>query len=386
MKYMGSKSVLLSGRLGRQVLKYVNGGHSEAVDLFAGAGSVSHFMAERTTARVVAVDQQTYSKALALSVIGRDRPLDPEAIVTSWIKLARERFDDVSQDEMDSAFFTSANDIYTSRLICSASQDFGFVRRDYGGHYFSPTQALAIDCLLAELGASDEPAYWLKLGALLRVASRVSASPGHTAQPFQPTPRLLPYILDSWRRDVFDTVESVVRSLAPRHARVTGSAWSGDAAQYVSENLSKGAVVFCDPPYSDVQYSRFYHVLEGIARGGWPSVSGSGRAPELAERNRSLFSLRSSSRAAFEDLFEKLAKRSATTLLTFPAGQASNGLSGGDLTTLASNFFAVRTIKIPHTHSTLGGPAGSGASSRTARRELEELLMIMTPSSAGSLS
>jgi len=147
--------------------------------------------------------------------------------------------------------------------------------RSYGGHYFSPEQALSLQYLRDNLPADGEMG---ALAALVVAGSRCAASPGHTAQPFQPTPALLPHIALAWKRDVATEVVRALEILGPRHARVMGEAHRADAL-VLSSKASVGDLVFLEPPYSDVQYSRFYHVLEGIAIGGYASVIGAGRVP-----------------------------------------------------------------------------------------------------------
>ena len=57
-----------------------------------------------------------------------------------------------------------------------------------------------------------------------------------------------------------------------------GSAVVADA-NATAKTLKAGDIAFIDPPYSGVQYSRFYHVLETVAKGECGVVSGTGRYP-----------------------------------------------------------------------------------------------------------
>lgn len=378
---MGSKAALLNGPLGKALLANVHPS-TQFTDLFAGSGVVGQFVAERCDVAVTSVDQQAFSRALSMSVIGRNHAIDPGELVASWLKPARENFDRLAEEaDFGHRIAWTFDAVQKARALCEEWTEAGFIVRHYGGHYFSPAQSLALQCLLPDGELGRDATYWLKLGVVIRVASQVSASPGHTAQPFQPTTSLLPFIDAAWRRDVFAAAEVLLSALAPRHAQRRGKALLGDAATWAAR-VARGSTVFCDPPYSDVQYSRFYHVLEGIARGGWSGVNGAGRSPELALRSSSKFSYRSQSTQAITDLLEQLASREATVLFTFPAGEASNGMSGDGVRTLARRHFRVRGLRMPHTHSTLGGPAalaGAARNARNARKPIEELLLVMTP-------
>ncbi|QKZ13453.1 hypothetical protein HU175_12735 [Spirosoma sp. KUDC1026] len=77
-----------------------------------------------------------------------------------------------------------------------------------------------------------------------------------------------------------------------------------------------------------MHYSRFYHVLESIARNEMVDVSGIGRYPAPEKRPKSEFSMKSKSGKALENIFSIIASRKASAIITFPANAASNGLSG----------------------------------------------------------
>ncbi|HWC08975.1 MAG TPA: hypothetical protein VG458_07980, partial [Solirubrobacterales bacterium] len=145
------------------------------------------------------------------------------------------------------------------------------------------------------------------------------------------------------------------------------------------EDLKSTDLVIIDPPYSDVQYSRFYHVLEAIARadgsGPSPDVSGVGRYPPFGDRPRSDFSLKSRSQAAIENLLDALADAGCQAIITFPTARCSNGLSGAQIARLARRQFAVKTKTVKGKFSTLGG---NGAT-RAARAASAELIISLSP-------
>lgn len=124
-----------------------------------------------------------------------------------------------------------------------------------------------------------------------------------------------------------------------------------------------------------MHYSRFYHVLESIARGDVGDVFGAGRYPEKSERPISDFSMLTTSRRAFDDLLAILARKNANVVITFPAGKASNGLSGDDVRALAAEHFRIEEAKVSSRFSTLGGDLKH----RAARQEADELILTLSP-------
>ncbi|WP_237358171.1 DNA adenine methylase [Rathayibacter tritici] len=168
-------------------------------------------------------------------------------------------------------------------------------------------------------------------------------------------------------------VQRQLDAIAPISALVRGKATTGDSVDFADNYARPGDLVFCDPPYSDAQYGRFYHVLEGIARGGWEGVFGAGRAPVNSDRPSSDFSRRTQAVNATGKLLTALAANQTTVLWTYPEGVRSNGLTVTDIRMLAEPIFKVTELRIPMRHSTLGG-SEVNHKDRHGRRDLHEVL------------
>lgn len=379
MKYMGSKRAMLKNGLGTLLLKEAKN-HNRFVDLFTGAGFVAWYVSENINKPVLAVDLQKYSTTLAQAITCRTKALVPNDLIAKWIQESvKNRGEDPlwpkALKHQDRKVRSVKNWVKDARNLCSTESNIGAIWSAYGGHYFSPVQALSIDYLLAGLPKSA-PERTLCLAALITAASECVASPGHTAQPFQPTKTASPFIADAWNRDVVEYSKKNLIALASRYAQVKGSTFTGDALSAISK-LNSEDLVFIDPPYSSVQYSRFYHVLETIAqREKKIDVTGVGRYPDISKRPRSDYSNVGQAEAALRKLLQGIAMKSCTVILTFPSGDASNGLSGNKIKEIANNWFNVEdhsTIK--GTFSTLGG----NNANRDARTKSSELILLMRP-------
>jgi adenine-specific DNA-methyltransferase len=379
MKYMGSKRVMLQNGFGSAITAAAV--ESERiVDLMAGSGAVAWYAAQNFDQPVLAVDLQAYSSVLSAAVISRTRGLNVGKLERKWLGPAR-------RDASAAAGWETATDfdqpldraaVERARALCE-DEDGGMIWSSYGGHYFSPCQAIQLDSALALLPLR-EPDRSACRAALIAAAGYCAAAPGHTAQPFQPTKSAIPYIRDFWRRDPLTYAASWLADIAPRFAQKKGTTEVADALDVVEE-LGPGDLVIVDPPYSDVQYSRFYHVLEAIARADGseaePAVSGVGRYPPFEERPRSDFSLKSRSQDAIEDLLDALADRGCRAIITFPAARCSNGLSGEQIAELARSQFEVETKTVKGRFSTLGG----NNTTRAARTPSAELIITLSPKS-----
>lgn len=353
-------------------------GSERIVDLMAGSGVVAWYAAQSFDQPVLAVDLQLYSGVLSAAVISRTRGLNLQRLEREWLVPARRS---ASRDPNWSAskkFDEPLNRqaVERSRALC-AGVDVGMIWSAYGGHYFSPRQSIALDYAL-DLLPAREPDRSVCRAALIAAAGYCAAAPGHTAQPFQPTDSALPYIRDFWRRDPLDYAGSWLADIAPRYAKKKGKTEVADALDVVGR-LRESDLVIIDPPYSDVQYSRFYHVLEAIARADASTptvdVSGIGRYPPFASRPRSDFSLKSRSQAAIEALLDSLAEAGCRAIITFPEARCSNGLSGTQIARLAERRFAVDTKTVNGKFSTLGG----NGTTRAARAASAELIISLRP-------
>lgn len=377
MKYMGSKRYMLENGLSKLLFEQAKR-KSRFVDLFTGAAYVSWFIAQKTNLPVLAIDLQKYATTQAASVICRTHPLNAQKIYNEWIELSIERRnnDPLWKQAQKLKMKNSNIEVYVneSRELCTIDSQIGPVWNAYGGHYFSPEQALTFDFLLQNLPSNKEKKI-VCLASCISAASECAASPGHTAQPFQPTKSAGKYILESWIKNPIDCCKKYLENICPRYANTKGFIYTGDANSILNK-LTNQDLVFIDPPYSNVQYSRFYHVLETVANGKKQSVEGAGRYPPISERPQSKFSNPSQAKEALSNLLEGIYNQGCNIILTFPSGESSNGLSGDYIKNLSSKWFILNEINtVEGKFSTLGG----NNSNRNARNKSHELILLLIP-------
>jgi adenine-specific DNA-methyltransferase len=376
MKYMGSKRAMLVNGLGK-ILRAETTNSRCFADLFVGSGAVAWYIAENTNCRVLAADLQLFAVSLAESVIKRDKAVESESVWKEWFREANQRnhrshlFREA--EDFDRMMWSTARrrHVACARELCAYSR--GPITQAYGGHYFSPRQALTLDALRSTL-PTDRLRRSVALAALITAASECAASPGHTAQPFQPTRKGAQFLFEAWRRDVSTRVKAALERICPRCARSKGRAMVGDA-ETAATKLKPGDVAFLDPPYSGVHYSRFYHVLETVARGTQGGIDGVGRYPPTSERPKSEFSMKSTSENALERLLSKLAEKQVRTILTFPEEETSNGLSGITVEKVARRYFKSSKVVVNGRFSTLGG----NLQNRKARVPAYEIILVLSP-------
>lgn len=390
MKYMGHKGKLLQNGLSEVLLEHSRNAEKIA-DPFCGSAAVSWFLAQKTNKAIISGDIQTYAVIRARAVVERIETFNPDDVIKNWFRKTKRVIEKISNFFPNgfSSFSPDLSDISKiqkavkqSRSFCSDVLPFLFdktkgiwpITKAYGGHYFSPNQALIFDALRrtipAEVGVKE-----VALASLVEAASLAVASPGHTAQPFQPTKSASPYIAEAWMRDPFLLTENAFKEIAQLSAQAIGRGVVGDFSKTIS-HLKAGDMVFADPPYSGVHYSRFYHVLETIVRGIEFAPEGKGRYPAIEDRPSSAFSMKSVSFDAAKKLLETCKRKKVTLVLTFPTDDASNGLSSQNFKELGKSLFGnIKEEIIDSDFSTLGG----NKKHREARQTRKESIITFLP-------
>jgi adenine-specific DNA-methyltransferase len=376
MKYMGSKRAMLLNGLGTVIEREISTS-KRFVDLFAGSAAVANHVAQNYDMPVLATDLQSYSVVLANAILCRRRMLKHREIWRSWYSNARKYVARVGW--MPSVSYPLTRGVVTRHRLWCEKRAMCPLTAAYGGHYFSAKQAIWIEALRNTLPKSGT-ARSAALAALIQAASQCVASPGHTAQPFQPTRSALPFLQAAWTRSVASRTKSNFAQIAKSVSRQKGVAKRIDA-NVAARELKRTDLVFIDPPYSGVHYSRFYHVLESIAQNRCGMVSGVGRYPPSHLRPRSRYSVQTEAQFALDQLLHRISVRGAKVILTFPNHKCSNGLSGCVVQKIAARHFYVTTKVVASRFSTLGGTSAGSAISggRDARLSARELVLTLTP-------
>ena len=383
MKYMGSKRWMLRNGLGHLIQDQIKTAN-RFVDLFSGSGAVAQYAATADHAiEVWAYDLQLFCAVLAEAVVARNTALETCVSWEKWLQRARAHLSGHRLHGAATLALPELKDfprsfVESERFQSESRSDF-VITAAYGGHYFRYAQALWIDALRATL-PSESHTRTVALAALVQAASQCAASPGHTAQPFQPTRGAKRFLYEAWQRDVVTMTGIIFKRLALVHAKQCGGAKVMDA-NLATAHLTERDLVFIDPPYSGVHYSRFYHVLETIAQGDCKPVSGVGRYPPPEQRPRSRYSVQTESLPALADLLKKIAAQGARALLTFPEHSCSNGLSGDIVGATAAEYFKVQRKAVANRFSTLGGTKSTETegNGRTARQKANELIFVLSP-------
>lgn len=367
IQYMGSKARMLDSI--EVAVDAVDPAGGPALDLFSGSGVVASRLGRSRP--VTAVDVQEYARVLSAALLSparfgleeigrltaraRERASElSEVAAMPLLRLEREALEAAAVGSLDGlceviehgspvAFERGdpppdgplADALGASVARMGAVVDRVTLFRFYGGVYFGYRQALALDCLLEVVRSLPSgPVRDTGMAAALGAASDCVTSVGsHFAQPVRPRDRegepkasVLRKAMRRRERDAFARfAERLSLYAAAPAAPFEASAVRDDYRRFLYGHSGSVGVVYADPPYTRDHYSRFYHVLETMARGDDPDIarvrvggrSALSRGLYRRDRHQSPFCIRSQAPGAFRELFRGAMQLGAPLVLSY---------------------------------------------------------------------
>lgn len=176
--------------------------------------------------------------------------------------------------------------------------------------FFGVRQSIEIDSLRYALDQIEnrEMKQWA-LGCLLATVSSLGTTyGGHFAQPkikniSEITIRKFSNIVDSRMPSVAHEYFARLRATAkyassiPNKIKLLDGPWGNAISLLKMEAIDDPVLVYLDAPYKREEYSRYYHVLETLAKYNYPTCTGKGLTPAPGDRFRSEFFSRKSERS-----------------------------------------------------------------------------------------
>lgn len=220
----------------------------------------------------------------------------------------------------------------------------------------------AIDQALERGELTHQQRVWLVI-ALGRAIIRVSNTTGHFAQYLEPKESTLARYVSQRKKGVWESFIAGISEVSPigtlawrKRNRVFNSDGIG-LLKDIRKAKDHPSVIYADPPYTEDQYSRYYHILETLIRYDYPQVSSKGRY--RSDRYQTPFSLTAKVTTAFDSLVSSAAALGADLVVSYP----NNGLLH-KIGEVPERFLRryYRTVEISHCiqhqHSTFGASKG----------------------------
>jgi adenine-specific DNA-methyltransferase len=383
ISYMGTKR-RLSPRIAEVVADCRSG---PFLDAFAGMCSVGSQVAPLR--QVWANDVQSFSNTVAKALFqSADWPPGAQEISAAVLRdfhlnvltgmAAYGHLIAAEMKALKSGDHQSLRDLFEEAILQTE-----FAARLEGGHhnlfceryatiYFSTAQCLEIDSFRFAIDAlhgrgelTTDGHRWCLL-ALACALNRCATSTGHFAQPLAPKSDNISRIAKQRSRSILIEALRALEELRPlgtKRWRSKNQVFQKDAAALLSDIPATNArpgVVYADPPYTDDQYSRYYHLYETLILYDYPGCSGRGRYRE--GRIVSDYSLPTKVRSAIEALIRCAASAGSDLILSYPSeGILKN--SRAVIPSMCQTYYGrtPKVIEIEHHHSTMGASKGAAA-------------------------
>lgn len=209
---------------------------------------------------------------------------------------------------------------YQQQELMNNSFDIGFhlFAKYYSGTYWNYSQCVWIDSIRAvaeEYKGKIE--YFVILSSLIYAMSYTSQSTGHFAQ-----------FRDVTESNMNDIMQYRLRAIWPyfekKYLEILNCVDMDTVNDYLITTLDyldclrlipNNSIVYADPPYSSVHYSRFYHAIETLIKYDYPHVKYKGRYRD--DRHQSPFGKRTEVKKAFENLFLGIKERNSHLILSY---------------------------------------------------------------------
>lgn len=362
MKYMGSK---------RELLDFIKSSINELdiqsnhfCDLFSGTSIVGCSLKDEYNVQIN--DIQIYSAVFANTYLPNIKSLidiseldNIREKATFYVEEFNEKYQDLSFD------YTSIDNFVDLKKLEEVQQElinnnfevgFHLFSKYYSGTYWTYNQCVWIDSIRAvaeEYRGRIE--YFVILSSLIYAMSYTSQSTGHFAQFRDVTETNMNDIMSYRLRDIWSYFEKKFIEILSVIDEESVNQYSITTLDYLDclRLLENNSIVYADPPYSSVHYSRFYHAIETLIKYDYPHVRYKGRYRE--DRHQSPFGKKTEVKIAFQKLFKGVKERNSHLILSY----SNNGMiSQDEIIQIGNSVFGnqyVGDLKTrEYTHSKMG--------------------------------
>ena len=366
---MGSKA---------SILRFIGEGLSEVhtqgrpiVDLFAGACAISGGFGH--LGPIISNDIQNYSASIASVYLRPAQRIGNYDIADLARPLAEEKMSFLPRglEYPSRASLSKFNRIERhNRTLLKHSFPFQYhlFTKFYSGTWWSAEQCVWIDSIREVLDTLlkeekiDGADFHFGLTCLMHAMAYTSQGTGHYAQYRDAKTEASMNDINKYRRKSVEATftKRIWTLLDWNLGNVIDHGHQAFAMDY-RECLAQipPSVVYADPPYAFVHYSRFYHAIETLVKYDYPELQVKGNAivkgRYRVDRHQSPFCIRTQVHRAFVDLFDGVRRSESDLLLSY----SNTGMIDIDvLIDLATSTFGreykVWFENIDHDHMTMG--------------------------------
>ena len=285
ISYQGSKSNIIDFIVSG-IHEYTEVGDT-VLDIFAGSGAVSFALSD--SYNIIANDVEPYSATINKAILGNHQILEDDIPII--LKTASDYFEWLLEKESLSEYIniesrclhqqdlpgilglyskypTIWNTPSLTPTVLRDSGRFNLFTRYYGASYFGIKQAMEIDSLIYSIFDWDRDTDLLYSCLFYSMKETVFSKDGHMAQPlnFERFPKRG---FDVRKKSVLGYFRKKLHDVIVNEPEFYGHnvVYNRDFKDLLEDDsiIKNVDLVYADPPYTDMQYSRYYHLLN-VAR------------------------------------------------------------------------------------------------------------------------
>ena len=319
IRYMGIKTNLLSEII--PAIREVTKDGGIVLDIMAGSNAVSYALKEFFT--VYTNDIQEYSYVISKAVIENQNEVISEESAINELSV------NIEKNLKDS--------------------EYNFFEKIYSDTYFSREQCKYIDSIRYAIDKlENEYKKSLYLFALMCAMCKVQSTPGHFAQYM---PKDHPRIIPLQKMDIYKEFLQKCNNYSDLFfTEKENKVFCSNYLDLLKTDIGKIDTIYLDSPYSQEQYSRFYHVLETLVKYDNPVVDFKAKYRE--NRFQSDFCYKGRVKKEFENILEYCNKNEVNLVISY----SNKGvLNSDELEQLCAQYFVnVKVKRVEYSHSTQG--------------------------------
>lgn len=299
LNYQGSKSSLIPF-LKTNLQKYLQPG-DVLFDIFSGSGSVG--AAFKNENIIYANDAEEYAAIISSSLLNtpnskmlRKIQLQFQEKFQSNIKHNLEKFQDYIEKEREliqakdnenlimlyDGFPTiwKTNNAISVEILRSR-KEYNLFTHYYSGSYFGIEQSITIDSIIETIHSFKEKSVVHTLFSCLFFAMKetVFSKDGHMAQPLNPTKNVTRHLKQRSKNIIHLFIKKLDEFISysceqSENNILEHKIFNLDIENIIKDNVftnKKIKMIYADPPYTDMQYSRYYHLLNIAAKYDFPN-------------------------------------------------------------------------------------------------------------------
>lgn len=349
LNYQGSKNNL-SSFIQKNIEPYIQDGKA-IFDIFSGSAAVSNIF--RDNYQVYANDVESYASIIADAVLNQADITSATELITSldieyttaintlakpiidFVKEEQLALDKVNYEQLvtlydiyPTVWNNKYSNITKSKLTVDSikqTHNFYLFTTYYATNYYGINQALDIDCLIKVINLHF-PQYKNSLLSCLFYAMKetVFSKDGHMAQPLSLKKNQSRLFIQR-QKNVYELfIKKFKEYITLPLSKFSGKnmVFNSNFGDLLDQKIfSNVGLVYADPPYTDMQYSRYYHLLNVAAKYEYPELtttkSGYTKGLYTEGRYQSKLSQRGSAKQSLENLISFCAHNNTNLAISY---------------------------------------------------------------------